>query len=49
MLKVPAMKITCEAHFDGKEVAVEGPDHPYRAAGVVLAHRALHFPPGAES
>lgn len=28
ILKVPAMKITCEAHFDGKEVAVEGPDLP---------------------
>ncbi len=28
VLKVPAMKITCEAHFDGKEVAVEGPDLP---------------------
>ncbi len=22
------MKITCEAHFDGKEVAVQGPDIP---------------------
>jgi hypothetical protein len=28
ILKVPAMKITCEAHFDGKEVAVQGPDLP---------------------
>jgi hypothetical protein len=28
ILKVPAMKITCEAHFDGQEVAVEGPDLP---------------------
>jgi hypothetical protein len=27
-LKVPALKATCEAHFDGKEVAVQGPDLP---------------------
>ncbi len=28
ILKVPAMKITCEARFDGKDVAVQGPDLP---------------------
>jgi hypothetical protein len=28
ILKVPAMKITCEASWDGKEVAVQGPDVP---------------------
>lgn len=28
ILKVPAMKITCEGRWDGKEVAVQGPDVP---------------------
>jgi hypothetical protein len=28
VLKVPAMKVTCELTSDGKEVAVEGPDIP---------------------
>jgi hypothetical protein len=28
VLKVPAMKVTCEVTTDGKEVAVEGPDIP---------------------
>ena len=28
VLKVPAMKVTCEVTADGKEVAVEGPDIP---------------------
>ena len=28
VLKVPAMKVTCEVTSDGKEVAVEGPDIP---------------------
>ncbi len=28
VLKVPAMKVTCEITSDGKEVAVEGPDIP---------------------
>jgi hypothetical protein len=28
VLKVPAMKVTCEVTADGKEVAVEGPDVP---------------------
>ena len=28
VLKVPAMKVTCELTPDGKEVAVEGPDIP---------------------
>lgn len=28
VLKVPAMKLSCEAHFDGKEVAADGPDLP---------------------
>jgi hypothetical protein len=28
ILKVPAMKITCEASWDGKDVAVQGPDLP---------------------
>jgi hypothetical protein len=28
VLKVPAMKLTCEAHFDGKEVPAEAPDIP---------------------
>jgi hypothetical protein len=28
VLKVPALKASCEARFDGKDVAVEGPDLP---------------------
>jgi hypothetical protein len=28
VLKIPAMKVTCEVTSDGKEVAVEGPDIP---------------------
>jgi hypothetical protein len=28
VLKVPAMKLTCEAHFDGKEVPLHAPDLP---------------------
>jgi hypothetical protein len=28
VIKIPAMKITCQANFDGREVAAEGPDVP---------------------
>ena len=48
ILKIPALKASGEVNFDGKEVAVQGPDIPTWISRGAHPHRALQLSPGAE-
>ena len=48
LFKFPAMKASCEANFDGREVAVAGAGRSYRVPPGAHPDRALQFSHGAE-